>query len=109
MVKFKFGPNAKVFIVHKQYAYAASDVLTAAFNTESGFIEGQTQTYTMEDVSEEVGRLLVHWIYKQKSDLDFEDPAADNHLVELWRNTSRPFKSTGLIWAENCIECRGKL
>ncbi|TVY34189.1 hypothetical protein LSUB1_G007684 [Lachnellula subtilissima] len=69
VVTFLIGPEnehvkPKTFIVHKEIACYHSLVLNAAFN--SGFIEGQMQTYKLDDVSEGVFKLLVQWLYYQK-------------------------------------------
>lgn len=69
-----------------------------AFNGE--LIEGRTQTYTLEDVSPEVFRLVQQWLYFQKLTLSVHDedkpdnPAEKGHkskcshqdmvLVKLW-------------------------
>lgn len=55
----------------------------------SAFIEGQTQTYTLEDVSGPVARLLVTWLYTQRVDvLQPEDYSKkeeeDLRLTELY-------------------------
>ncbi|TVY49272.1 hypothetical protein LCER1_G008549, partial [Lachnellula cervina] len=76
LVTFLIGPEnedvkPKTFIVHKEIVCYHSPVLNAAFN--SGFVEGQTQTYKLDDVSEGVFKLLVQWLYSQKltvQDLD---------------------------------------
>lgn len=68
MVTILAGPNKEPFLVHKDFACHYSPVLRAAFN--SSFIEGETQTYDLDDVEEETVRLLVHWIYTQSIALD---------------------------------------
>ncbi|TVY15074.1 hypothetical protein LARI1_G006127 [Lachnellula arida] len=45
-------------IAHRDLACYYSPVFKAAFN--SRFIEGETQKYTLEDVSPAVARLLIH-------------------------------------------------
>jgi hypothetical protein len=76
-----------------------SPVLAAAFN--SNFMEGETQTYRLEDINPSVFRLLVQWFYRQRlyvfeqEDIecpdDKNDPeiekllaAQDLDLVQLW-------------------------
>ncbi|KAH7417462.1 hypothetical protein BKA64DRAFT_702229 [Cadophora sp. MPI-SDFR-AT-0126] len=49
--------NTTKFIVHKEFACYHSSVFRAAFN--SNFVEGQTQTYRIEDTSAGAFRLLV--------------------------------------------------
>lgn len=50
-------------MVHKEFAVHHSPVLKAAFN--SNFIEGQTQTYRLDDISIPAATLLVQWLYFQ--------------------------------------------
>jgi hypothetical protein len=50
--------------VQKEVATFYSWVLQTAFNSD--FIEGQTQTYALEDVDEEVFKLFIQWLYRQK-------------------------------------------
>jgi hypothetical protein len=61
------GNDTKEFLVHKEFACHYSPTLNAAFN--STFIEGQTQTYRLEEFSEGVVRLLVQWLYTQNLDI----------------------------------------
>jgi hypothetical protein len=51
IVTFLIGPgdSPKKFIVHKEHACHHSPILNAAFN--GNFVEGQTQTYRIEDTS----------------------------------------------------------
>jgi hypothetical protein len=58
------GEISKTFIIHKAVACAHSPVLLAAFN--GPFIEGQTQTYRLEDTSPSVFPFLVQWMYTQR-------------------------------------------
>jgi hypothetical protein len=64
LVTFLIGPDEKKFIVHKEFACHYSAVLKAAFDSE--FIEGQTQTYRLDDTTEEAFRLYVQWLYFQQ-------------------------------------------
>ncbi|CZR51183.1 uncharacterized protein PAC_01058 [Phialocephala subalpina] len=64
LVTFLIGPNAKPFLVHKEVILNKSEVLAAAFS--SNFIEGQTQTYHIDDTTEEVFRFFVQWLYSDK-------------------------------------------
>ncbi len=50
--------------MQKEVAIFYSRVLEAAFNSD--FAEGQTQTYTIEDVDEGVFKLFIQWLYRQK-------------------------------------------
>lgn len=69
IVTFLIGPgdSPKKFIVHKEHTCYHSPVLDAAFNGD--FIEGQTQTYRVEDTSTGAFRLFVQWLYRQELDL----------------------------------------
>jgi hypothetical protein len=97
LVTFLIGPsnNQSKFFVHKEFACYHSPVLSAAFN--STFLEGQTQTYALEDTTEGAFRLLVQWLYSQKLTLlQLEDQhqfqegktkaeeGEDKNLAELW-------------------------
>ncbi len=62
MVTIYVGPERKAFRVHKEVACLYSPVLRAAFN--SNFIEGQTQTYTLEGCGKAF-QLVVQWMYRQ--------------------------------------------
>jgi hypothetical protein len=66
MVTLYAGDSSEVFTVHKEFACHYSPVLKAAFS--SNFVEGQTQTYTFQDTSNEAVRLLTHWFYTQTLD-----------------------------------------
>jgi hypothetical protein len=61
------GDDTKAFTIHKESACHYSPPLNAAFN--SAFIEGQTQTYRLENTSESVVRMLIQWLYTQKLDI----------------------------------------
>ncbi|TVY50182.1 hypothetical protein LCER1_G009004 [Lachnellula cervina] len=72
LVTFKIGKGDKIkaFIVHKEVACHYSPVLKAAFNSD--FVEGQTQTYVLDDIGEHgiaTFTLFVEWLYTQKLDL----------------------------------------
>ncbi|TGO39278.1 hypothetical protein BHYA_0057g00460 [Botrytis hyacinthi] len=68
MVTFVAGTGDKqeTFQIHKQIACENSEVWNRAFN--SVFVEGQTQTYRIEDTGPEVFRLLTQWVYREKFD-----------------------------------------
>ena len=89
------GDNPQKFVVHKEFACHYSSVLKTAFN--SNFIEGQTQTYRLQETTERAIRLLIHWFYTQKLDTFVPKPeegqreeylevkhSQDMSLVELW-------------------------
>ena len=62
--------------------------MRAAFN--SNFREGQTQTYHLEDTSEDAVRLLVFWLYSQNLYLPLEESESWDYtrqmqaLCSLW-------------------------
>lgn len=89
--------DVETFLVHKEVVCRHSPVLKAAFN--SGFIEGQTQTYELSHVNSETAKMLVQWLYAQEvtikqlkqgwkysEDKIHEDEAdlEDTNLVNLW-------------------------
>ncbi|TVY41602.1 hypothetical protein LOCC1_G007766 [Lachnellula occidentalis] len=74
LVTFKIGPDLTEFVVHKEFACHYSPVLKAAF--ESEFIEGQTQTYTLDDTTEGAFRMLVQWLYTQKVTSELRDDSS---------------------------------
>jgi hypothetical protein len=69
MVTFLVGPGdaPKKFIIHKERVCHHSPVLKAAFN--GNFIEGETQTYRVEDTSPGAFRMFTRWVYDQDLDL----------------------------------------
>ncbi|TVY35537.1 hypothetical protein LOCC1_G005518 [Lachnellula occidentalis] len=78
LVTLSFGPNAKQYIVHKQFACTASPVLDATFS-------GPSKVYRLSNkFKEETGRLLVHWIYTGKLDTQWENISEDIMFVQLW-------------------------
>ncbi|PMD39676.1 hypothetical protein L207DRAFT_583536 [Hyaloscypha variabilis F] len=86
----KEGETGK-FTAHKEVVCYHSKVLNAAFNSTS--VEGQTQTYRLEDTSE-VFKLFMQWIYFQRLTLKQRDDtrklekgeynAESLSLVALW-------------------------
>jgi hypothetical protein len=95
MVTLYAGDSNEAFTVHKEFACHYSPVLKTAFN--SNFIEGQTQTYRLQETTERAVRLLVPWFYTQKldtfvpketkeavSDERKAESSQDAALVELW-------------------------
>jgi hypothetical protein len=68
------GTNEKNFLIHKKFARHYSPIFATAF--ESKFIEGQTQTYKLDDVAGTVVQLLIQWLYTKRFDPDF-DPHAN--------------------------------
>lgn len=51
------------FMVHREHVCSYSPVLKAAFN--SSFVEGQTQSYRLDDIRPDSFRLFVQWLYTQ--------------------------------------------
>lgn len=81
MVTFLVGKagSEEPFLVHKEFVCYYSPALRAAFN--SSFVEGQTQTYRLEDISTNAFRLFVQWLYSQKMDLHVGiDSVPDNSV-----------------------------
>ncbi|KAH6671117.1 hypothetical protein B0J14DRAFT_656103 [Halenospora varia] len=76
LVTFVIGSEKKQFLVHKQVACHSSEVLNAAFNGD--FIEGQTQTYILNDVTDNAFTLVTQWMYFQK----FDFPKLDGDSVQ---------------------------
>lgn len=70
--------STKEYLVHKEIACHHSSDLKAAFNSE--FIEGSTQTYRLEDVSEASFNFLMQWLYSQSLNLLADDP---DHVVNM--------------------------
>jgi len=79
MVTFIVGPEKEESKVHKHLVYQYSTTLKVAFN--SNFLEGQTQTYNLEGVSEGCFKLFLEWMYSKT----FEDATTVSEcLLELW-------------------------
>ncbi|KAJ8069682.1 hypothetical protein OCU04_000109 [Sclerotinia nivalis] len=86
MVTFIIGTGdmQETFQIHKQVACQHSEVWDRAFN--SAFIEGQTQTYSIEDTNPEAFRLLMQWVYQEKFDhVDSEDFNCCESMDEFFR------------------------
>jgi hypothetical protein len=95
LVTFLIGPgdNPEKFLVHKEVACYYSKAFDAAFNNNA-FIEGQTQTYKLDDTTVTAFRLLVQWLYFKKLEIvqlknDWVKNIAtqtteNNSLAELW-------------------------
>ena len=62
--KIGSGEGYQDFSVHKESACLKSPVLKAAF--DGTFIEGQTQTYTLESTTPEAFRMFVKWLYSDR-------------------------------------------
>ena len=83
-------PDPKKLVVHKDFACHHWPVFEAAF--KSDLVEGQTQTYRLEENQEGTVRLLVLWLYTQTLDTcQHENPDddvckvdEDLCLAELW-------------------------
>jgi hypothetical protein len=64
LVTFLIGKDQRKYLVHKSFACYYSPVLNAAFT--GSFIEGQTQTYILEDTNPDGFERFVNWLYTQK-------------------------------------------
>ena len=64
LVTFLIGKDQRKYLVHKSFACCYSPVLNAAFT--GSFIEGQTQTYILEDTTPSAFERFVNWLYTQK-------------------------------------------
>ena len=87
MVTIYVGPERKAFRVHKEVACLYSPVLKAAFN--SNFIEGQTQTYTLEGFDDSAFQLVVQWMYRQS----ITPPATEEETTSI-RDMDRSARTT---------------
>lgn len=72
LVTFFVGPEptAVEFLIHRDVVYRQSSVLAAAF--KGSFVEGQTQTYRLEETSPSAFRLFMEWMYSQKLTLLYD-------------------------------------
>lgn len=89
IVTFLIGPgdSPKQFILHKERVFFYSPVLNAAFN--GNFVEVQSQTYRLEDISPGAFRLYTRWIYQQKLDLrQLRDQYEDEEVCSCLRSNS---------------------
>jgi hypothetical protein len=84
LVTFVVGPEKKEFVVHKSFVCHASSILRAAFN--SNFLEGQTQRYVLEDITEAAFYLFSEWVYTQNIHWDGEgkNEPTSNSLPQVW-------------------------
>ena len=57
--------------------------MKAAFN--SNFVEGQTQTYKLDDITNDTFTLFVQWIYKQT----LENPTEASEISKHWAALTR--------------------
>ena len=71
-----------------EFACYYSPVLNAAF--KGPFIEGQSQTYNLEDTDTTAFRMLVHWLYTQKLDLTLEELENPTALDDTLTPTNQP-------------------
>lgn len=67
LVTFIIGEEEKEFLIHKEFACAASPVFNSAFN--GPFMEGQSQKYELEDVTVGEFRFLSQWMYGKSLDV----------------------------------------
>jgi hypothetical protein len=71
-----------------EFACYYSPVLNAAF--KGPFIEGQTQTYNLEDIDTTAFRMLVHWLYTQNLDLTLEELEKPPAMGDTVTPTNQP-------------------
>ncbi|CAG8950236.1 hypothetical protein HYFRA_00008474 [Hymenoscyphus fraxineus] len=83
-VKVSMGEDSQSFIIHKNFICYYSPYFAVAFN--GGFIESETHTCHMEDVSPGAFALFVDWIYTQQIPCDerLHYRKATENLVGLW-------------------------
>ncbi|KAL2068338.1 hypothetical protein VTL71DRAFT_16436 [Oculimacula yallundae] len=98
MVTFYIGEEGQEekFQVHKEFACAYSPVLKTAFS--SAFIEGQTQTYRLQDISPDAFRMLVNWFYTQNLVIHKHSDAPDEDFAEVERLVSEQDMNLIQIW-----------
>ena len=97
MVTFHVGSGSRVeiFQVHKEFACHHSVVFEKAFNGD--FIEGRTQTYTLNDVTPDVFRFITQWLYKQKLKLSCHDEDDDDETSDQADHTLKCSKQNMLL------------
>ncbi|PVH85685.1 hypothetical protein DL98DRAFT_650661 [Cadophora sp. DSE1049] len=104
------NPNALVTIIAGKGEDAIEfKVFNAAFNSE--FIEGQTQTYRLEDISKHAMAFFVQYLYSQRLEIarlrdpdsirtrpasydSGPDAVETRALVELWVFAAKPLEKT---------------
>lgn len=82
------GAHKETFVVHKCLVDHYSSFFKTAF--DSKFIEGETQSMTIEDIESSAFGLLVHWIYTQslKQDQGNDSPSVVL-LAKVWSLAER--------------------
>jgi hypothetical protein len=85
------GDKPEKFTVHKEFACRVK-AFDSAFN--SNFMEGQTQTYRIDDTSADAFRLFAQWLYGQDLDL-FE-------MAVFAQNIMRPNPYRGDLKVREC-------
>ncbi|CZR51111.1 uncharacterized protein PAC_00986 [Phialocephala subalpina] len=98
--------DKKTFLVHREVACEASPVLKAVF--ESQFIEGQTQTYRLEDTTGRAFKLLMQWMYSRKLNiqqlrLDYEWDEDNDHLQTQSESENAGLKELWVLSDRFCI------
>ncbi|TAQ88742.1 hypothetical protein B7494_g2906 [Chlorociboria aeruginascens] len=81
-ILFEEDGDEHKFPVHKEFACFYSPVFDAAFSSAS--IEGQTQTYRLEDTSVGAICLLIEWLYSREIATPNDGDVSDIDLVYLW-------------------------
>lgn len=90
---FLIGPadNPTTFLMHKEFAWDASDVFEKAFNSD--FAEGRTQTYEIDDTTPRAFRFVTQWIY-QRVLKTYHDQSKD--LKDAMQGMVPPYYKTDL-------------
>ena len=82
LVTFLIGPSRHRVQIHKKFVCHHSPILQAALN--SGFLEGSTQTYELDNVTDSTFALFCQWIYTQKLEHTPKIKLDSVDLVGLW-------------------------
>jgi BTB/POZ domain len=92
VVTIIIGPeeSKETFIIHKELICHYSPFFSVAFNSNSKYAEGATQTMKLPDVDVENFGLFVQWVYNQQIDLDPKERDANIlPLAKLWTLAER--------------------
>ncbi|KAH7304866.1 hypothetical protein BKA65DRAFT_560359 [Rhexocercosporidium sp. MPI-PUGE-AT-0058] len=74
--------NTYKFIIHKNIICHHSPFFSAAFNSQ--FVEGQTQSMTLDDIDPVIFGSFVNWVYHQNVEADKGVKMGPEMLVKLW-------------------------
>lgn len=99
VVTFLVGPvgEKEEFVIHKEHCCFYSTVLKAAFT--GNFVEGQTQTYRLDENTSSAFRLFTQWLYTQELKVKQLQISREEHkkMVEGPKN---PFGAENMDLAE---------